>query len=215
MKVKFFRKNGEESGVREIPLLSDAVLRPNMDGLKIALVAYQNNFRQGNAQAKNRAEVSGSGKKPYRQKGTGLARHGEKRSPIWSGGGVTFGPRKRDYCVKINRKLRRLALLQSLSLSAQEDSLAVVERFETSTKKTKDFVTLLKKFGDPQDPILLVDEVFEPDVVLVARNIPHVFMVNVRSLSAWEVVCSKRLIVTERGMEALANRLTSGLKGGS
>jgi large subunit ribosomal protein L4 len=207
MRVKFFRKDGEEGGAREIAQLSETLLQKGLGGLRNALVAYQNNFRQGNAQAKTRAEVSGSGTKPYRQKGTGLARHGEKRSPIWSGGGVTFGPRKRNYYVKINRKLRRQALIQGLTLCAQDQSLFLVEQLEAATRKTKNFVAFLEKFGIRRDPVLLVDETFNPDVILAARNIPHVFMVDARSLSAWEVACSKKLIITERGMEVLMGRL--------
>lgn len=172
------------------------------------VVAYQRNARQGDAQAKTRAEVSGSGKKPYRQKGTGNARHGEKRSPIWSGGGVTFGPRRRDYTVKINRKVRLLALARGLANLATEGALLLVEAFpEPETPKTKDFLRTLRRMHGDGGPTLLVDEPFSETTALSARNLPQVFLAEARTLNAWDVARCSKLFVTERAMAALLARL--------
>ncbi|MDR3316530.1 MAG: 50S ribosomal protein L4 [Puniceicoccales bacterium] len=205
MEVHVFKEDGSSGSPWQLDLPdcnSPATLRN-------ALVAYQNNFRQGDAQAKTRAEVSGSGKKPYRQKGTGMARHGEKRSPIWSGGGVTFGPRRRDYTVKINKKQRRLALSNGLSLRAKDGSLFLIENLRLDTPKTKNFLALLRKMEIDGGSVLMVDDAFEDNVILAARNIPTVFMVEARTLSALDAFQCDRIILSKRAMDVVLSRIAA------
>jgi large subunit ribosomal protein L4 len=209
MELKFFKSDGSSGGVREVDLPTREG-NGGMVALRNVLVAYQNNFRQGDAQAKTRAEVSGSGKKPYRQKGTGMARHGERRSPIWSGGGVTFGPRRRDYSVKINKKLRRVALGRSFAMRAEEGSLTLVDRFSLERPKTKEFMCVLEKIvSTGADMVLLVDREFEQNVIMAARNIPHVHMVEARTLTAWEMCCCKKIVISESAMEVVLARIAA------
>jgi large subunit ribosomal protein L4 len=207
MDLHCFRSDGEKVGMRSIPL-------PRFDGdaglstFHRVVVAYQRNARQGDAQAKTRAEVSGSGKKPYRQKGTGNARHGEKRSPIWTGGGVTFGPRKRDYGIKINRRVRLLALARGLVHLATEGALCLVESFAAPDRpRTKDFLQALRRIQGDGRCVLLVDEPFEETTVLSARNLPQVLLSRACTLNAWDVACCSRLLVTERAMAVLLTRM--------
>jgi large subunit ribosomal protein L4 len=185
---------------------------PDLDGekgvvaLKQYLIAVGANMRQGNACAKNRGEVSGSGKKPYRQKGTGFARHGSKRSPIWSGGGVVFGPKPRDYSQKINRKVKLLALLRALSDKARDGNLCVIEKLSFGEPKTKLLSRmLLPTFGCQS--VLFVDDDFDYNFVLAGRNIENVFMVDSASLSALDVVRCKNVVISECAMRSIRRHL--------
>jgi large subunit ribosomal protein L4 len=207
MELLCFESDGSASGSREVPwpIFDDS---KNATTFRNVVVAYQNNARQGDAQAKTRAEVSGSGKKPYRQKGTGMARHGERRSPIWVGGGVTFGPRKRDYSTKINRRMRRSALLFGLSFHANAGSLLVLKNFPIDmSPKTRGFSKLLETLAvDGDASILLVDEPFDHHVVLAARNIPNVFFSEAHAMNALDLAYCKKVIVSERAIDALLLR---------
>ncbi|MDR1595552.1 MAG: 50S ribosomal protein L4 [Puniceicoccales bacterium] len=174
--------------------------------LKQYLVAFAANLRQGNACAKDRGDVSGSGKKPYRQKGTGMARHGSKRSPIWSGGGVVFGPKPRDYSQKINKQIKRLALFRALSDKAKDGNLFAVDQLAVEEPKAKKLNSKLEKTFDGGS-ILFVDKVFDGNFVLAARNIVRVFMVDAQSLNAFDVVRHKNIVVSNSAMKDMVSRL--------
>jgi large subunit ribosomal protein L4 len=175
--------------------------------LKQCLVGFMANLRQGNACAKDRGDVSGSGKKPYRQKGTGMARQGSKRSPIWAGGGVVFGPRPRDYSQKINKKIKCLALLRALTDKANEGNLFVVDELTFGEPKTKAFSLMLKR-AFSHESVLFVDENFEETFVLAAGNIGRVFMVDSQSLNAFDVVRYQNVVMSRSAVSVVASRLS-------
>ncbi|MDR1413914.1 MAG: 50S ribosomal protein L4 [Puniceicoccales bacterium] len=175
--------------------------------LKQYLVAFSANLRQGNACAKDRGDVAGSGKKPHRQKGTGMARHGSKRSPIWAGGGVVFGPKPRDYSQKINKKIRRLALQRALNDKIAENSLCAVDKLTAAEPRTKIFNAQLKEAFGPGS-ILFVDDVFEENFVLASRNIGRVFMIDSHSLNAFDIVRHKNVVISDSAMKTVAVRIS-------
>ncbi|MDR1401360.1 MAG: 50S ribosomal protein L4 [Puniceicoccales bacterium] len=179
--------------------------------LKQYLVAFTANLRQGNACAKDRGDVAGSGKKPYRQKGTGMARHGSKRSPIWAGGGVVFGPKPRDYSQKINRKIKYLALQRALNDKIAEDSLHIVDKLTAAGPKTKIFSAQLEKAFD-HGSVLFVDDTFDENFILASRNIGRVFMVDSHSLNAFDVVRHENIVISGSAVKTVAARMLAGEK---
>lgn len=204
-KLKVYSSDGTSFNEKEFNLPTyegDKGLR----SLKDCIVAFQANMRQGNACAKMRGEVSGTGKKPWRQKGTGMARHGSKRSPIWVGGGVAHGPRPRDYTQKINKKVKRLGLGRALFDCVSEGALSIIQSFQIAEPKTKLFNNLISKIR-PTGSVLIVDEFFKDDILLSARNIPRVFIIDADSLNAWDLVRHKTVIITEGGFERLMKRV--------
>jgi large subunit ribosomal protein L4 len=167
-----------------------------------ALVRQLNNARQGTSSCKTRAEVRGGGRKPWRQKGTGRARAGSSRSPLWRGGGVIFGPKPKDYNLKMNRKERRLAL-RTAFLSRSED-LIVVENFASqfSTPKTKDLLAAMSRWGvGSGDKILLVMDELVENIYLSARNVASLKLVPADGLNVFDILHANKIVVTA---EALA-----------
>ncbi len=162
-----------------------------------ALIRQTNNARQGTASAKTRAEVRGGGRKPWRQKGTGRARAGSIRSPLWRGGGVIFGPKPKDYNLKMNRKERRLALRTAL-MSRIEDTI-VVEEFATNLAqpKTKDFVAALTRWGvEPDSKVLVIVSEVAENIFLSTRNISTVKMISASGLNVYDLLNADRIIAT-------------------
>ncbi|PSN16895.1 50S ribosomal protein L4 [filamentous cyanobacterium CCT1] len=169
-----------------------------------ALVRQMNNARQGTASTKTRAEVRGGGRKPWRQKGTGRARAGSNRSPLWRGGGVIFGPKPRDYSVKMNRKERRLAL--RTVLQSRIDDLVVVEGFEEkfSRPKTRELLNAIDRWGiDPNAKILLVIAERQELVYLSARNIENVKLITAANLNVHDLLNADHLVITSPALEAI------------
>ncbi|MFW6263961.1 MAG: 50S ribosomal protein L4 [Cyanobacteriota bacterium] len=163
-----------------------------------ALVRQMTNARQGTASTKTRAEVRGGGRKPWRQKGTGRARAGSIRSPLWRGGGVIFGPKPRDYNVKMNRKERRLAL--RTALNSRSEDLVVVENFgeQLPQPKTKELVAALKRWGiNPQDDkVLLILPESSENVYLSARNMASLKLVLADSLNVYDILNADKIVAT-------------------
>jgi large subunit ribosomal protein L4 len=168
-----------------------------------ALVRQANNERQGTASAKTRAEVKGGGRKPWKQKGTGRARAGSIRSPLWRGGGVIFGPKPRDYSTKMNRKERRLALRTAFQSRATE--MVVVEDFDTqlTQPKTKELLAALTRWGVAagQKTLLIVADVnASENVYLSARNIPTLKLISAVGLNVFDILNSDHIIVTKSAL---------------
>lgn len=162
-----------------------------------ALVRQLNNARQGTASAKTRSEVSGGGRKPWRQKGTGRARAGSIRSPLWKGGGVIFGPKPRDYSVKMNRKERRLALRTAFQGRAED--LIVVEDFadKLPRPKTKEMVQALTRWGvATEDKVLLIVAEKNEMVYLSARNIGNLKMISANNLNVFDLLNADKIVAT-------------------
>lgn len=205
MKVKLYNQSGEEIGSAE---LSDAIFNIplNYDLVHQAIVTQMANSRKTLAHAKGRGEVRGGGKKPWRQKGTGRARHGSIRSPIWKGGGVTHGPLKEKiYSKKINKKAKRKALLMALSSKARDNQLAVLDRIsldEIKTKKMKDIFDKIsanfvgyKKDKKKQDSILFIQPDSNKDLIRASRNLSFLELVRADSLNVIDVLENKYLVL--------------------
>ncbi|MBD2482634.1 MULTISPECIES: 50S ribosomal protein L4 [Planktothrix] len=162
-----------------------------------ALVRQMANARQGTASTKTRSEVRGGGRKPWRQKGTGRARAGSIRSPLWRGGGVIFGPKPRDYSQKMNRKERQLAL--RTAFQSRVEDLIVVEEFadQFARPKTKDLVSAMTRWGvEPEARVLLVLPEKQPNVYLSGRNIPKLRMCLADSLNVYDVLAADKIVTT-------------------
>ncbi|MDJ0535005.1 MAG: 50S ribosomal protein L4 [Xenococcaceae cyanobacterium MO_207.B15] len=162
-----------------------------------ALVKQMTNARQGTASSKTRAEVRGGGRKPWRQKGTGRARAGSTRSPLWRGGGVIFGPKPRDFNLKMNRKERRLALRTAL-MNRLEDAVVVENFSEQITRpKTKEITSALERWGiDPNDKILLILTDISENIHLSSRNISNLKLLKANSLNVYDLLNANKIVIT-------------------
>ena len=210
MNVPVYGINGEEKGTIE---LKDEVfgIKPNKSVIYYALKAELANKRQGNASTKGRSEVSGSGAKPWRQKGTGRARAGSRRSPIWVGGGIVFGPKPRDYSIKIPKKMKRLSIKSVLSLKAQNEQIKVVEDFKIDSGKTKDFYSVAVGIidEDKRKRVLFIDS--KPDELnkRASKNIPWIIYYDADLLSCKDVYYSTQLVLTESAVKFLNEKYSS------
>ncbi len=202
MKISVYNQKGES--VKEIDLPKGIFdVEVNSDLLHQVVTCQRSNRRQNSAQTKDRSEVSGGGKKPWRQKGTGRARHGSNRSPIWIGGGVTFGPsNERNYKKKINKKEKRSALLMSLSSKASENLVVLTENIELKEPKTKE-LSFLKNLPCKDGTTLLVTDKNNQEIFLSARNIPNLKVVEARNLTALDVLSVKHLLLFENSLESV------------
>jgi large subunit ribosomal protein L4 len=183
--------------------LSDYVfgIEPHQQALYDVVNAQRAAMRQGTHDVKNRGEVSGGGRKPWRQKGTGRARQGSTRSPQWRKGGVVFGPTPRSYAVKMNQKVRQLALRSALSYHATNGGLKIVDALNIEQPKTKLFQEMLKGLG-VEGKTLIVAKTFSDNEVLAARNIPTVAFSTVNHVSVYDILNCKNLVLTKDAVEA-------------
>ena len=199
-KVSVLNMEGSEVGTIE---LSDAVfgVEVNEHLVHMAVVNQLANKRQGTQKAKTRSEVSGGGRKPWRQKGTGHARQGSTRSPQWTGGGVVFAPKPRDYSVKMNKKEKQLAMKSALSAKLAEDKLVVVDKIELEEVKTSVFAKILANLKAPKSLVVTKDK--NDKVVLSANNIPTVKTTATNSLSVYDILKYDKLVLTKDAVAAI------------
>lgn len=200
-KVNVLNLNGEK--VKDLTL-KDSVwnVEVNESVMHDAIVFTQASLRQGTASTKTRSEVSGGGRKPYKQKGTGNARQGSTRSPQWPGGGIVFGPKPRKYDKKQNRKERRLAIKSALTSKLQDKELIVVENLELSSNKTKEFNNMLKNLKvDRKALVVYTDE--NNNLCLSARNNGKVAVMEVSELNVLDLVSVDYLIIEESSVKKL------------
>ena len=167
----------------------------------LAVVSQLANSRQGTQSAKTRSEVSGGGRKPWRQKGTGHARQGSTRSPQWTGGGVVFAPKPRDYSFKMNKKEKRIALLSALSSKVADNKIVVLDAFNLDEVKTKKFAEVMSNLK--VDKALVVIEGENKNVVLSGRNIPTVKVSATNEINTYDVLKYETLVVTKAAVEKL------------
>ena len=195
--VSVLNMEGKEVGTIE---LNDAVfgVEVNEHLLHMAVVQHLANRRQGTQKAKTRSEVSGGGKKPWRQKGTGHARQGSTRAPQWTGGGVVFAPTPRDYSFKMNKKEKRGALKSALTARVNENKLIVVDELKLDAIKTKDFVTVMNNIK--ADKALVVLDGENRNVVLSARNIPGVQTAYVNTINVYDILKYSTLVLTKEAV---------------
>jgi large subunit ribosomal protein L4 len=170
------------------------------------VVAYMAAQRHGTAKTKDRGEVSGTGKKPWRQKGTGRARTGSRRTNIFTGGGVTHGPRPRDYAKKVNSKTRQLALRKALSERIKDGEVVVVDNLKLESHKTRDLHAQIEALA-PKGTVLLVTGEADRNLSLAARNIPLVQLVAAEGLNTYEVLKPDVIIISKDGLQKIATRL--------
>ena len=198
--AKVYDMAGKQLGEVE---LAEAVfgIEPNMAAVHAVVKNHLANCRQGTQSALTRAEVSGGGKKPWRQKGTGRARQGSTRSPQWTHGGIVFAPKPRSYRYALNKKLKRLALKSVLSDKAQNGNIAVIEGLEIAEPKTKTMVNLLGAI-DAGKSVVITDGV-KNGVVLSARNIPGVVTTPANILSVYDLVNAKTLVIDKAALATI------------
>ena len=195
--------------------VADRLVSPEVFAVKVnthllyeAVKQYRAGARRGTHMTKNRALVSGSGRKPWRQKGTGRARVGEARNPLWRHGGTTFGPMPRDYSYAMPRKARAAALRSALSQRVAEGALKVVEGFPLAAAKTRELVGMLGRLGITGKAVV-VDHRPAAHLVLAGRNIPHVTVVDESHLTVYDVLDCKHLVVSQEALGKLEERLLS------
>ena len=171
------------------------------------VVAYRANRRSGTHSTKTKATVSGSGKKPWRQKGTGNARAGYKQSPVWSGGGVVFGPHPRDYSKKTNKSVKQLALRKAISSRVNAGEVFVIEPITLSKAKTKDLVAALKDGFDKKGSALLVTESLDHNIVLASRNHPRLEATTGDLVNAEQLLRYDKIFITDGALGKISARL--------
>ena len=198
--VSVYNIEGKEGGSIE---LNDAVfgVEVNEHLVHMAVVNQLANNRQGTQSAKTRSEVSGGGRKPWRQKGTGHARQGSTRAPQWTGGGIVFAPKPRDYSFKMNKKEKRIALLSALSSKAAESKIVVLDEFKLDEIKTKKFVEVMNNLKVENALVVLEGE--NKNVVLSGRNIPSVKVTATNEINTYDVLKYTTLVVTKAAVEKL------------
>ena len=194
-KVSVLSQTGASVGEIE---LNDAIfgIEPNEAVLFDAVVAQRASLRQGNHKVKNRSEVAGGGRKPWRQKGTGRARQGSIRSPQWRGGGIVFGPTPRSYAYKLPKKVRRLALKSALSTKVLEQNLVVLDALTFDAPKTKDFKAVLAALEINKKALFVTAEINE-NVILSARNIPGVTVLTAEGINVLDLLGHDKVVFTQ------------------
>ena len=195
--VSVFNMQGKEVGKMD---LNDAVfgVEVNENLVHMAVVAQLANMRQGTQKAKTRSEVSGGGRKPWRQKGTGHARQGSIRAPQWTGGGVVFAPVPRDYSMSMNKKEKRAALKSALTSRVEAGKLIVLDELKLDAIKTKAFAEVLEALNLKKALVILDEN--DKNVVLSARNIPDVKTIQVNTLNVYDVMKYSTVVVTKKAV---------------
>ena len=181
--------------------------RVNTSLIHQASVMYHASQRQGNASTKERSSVSGGGKKPFRQKGTGRARAGSIRSPLWRGGGIVFGPHPRDFGYSVPKKIRIGALREIINAKHASKDLLCIDRFEVASSKTKDFAKILKFLKIKEKTLALVDKT-DSDIIKVSRNIPFFTLKRIEDVNAFDILKNKKIIITKAALKSLLKRIS-------
>lgn len=207
-KLELLNLNGEK--VKDIKLNDNVFgITPNDIAISDAVVLYNASNRQGTHSTKTRAEVSGGGRKPWRQKGTGNARQGSIRAVQWRKGGIAFGPKPRDYSKKQNRKVRRLALKSALTYKATDNELILIDSIKFETNKTKEMVNFLNKLELTNVKTLLVVSELDENVCLASRNLGNIKIVLPEEVNTYDVVNADKMVLTEEALKKLEEVLTN------
>ena len=199
-KVVLYNQSGSQVGELE---LSNNVfgVEDNQQAIYDTVVAERAAMRQGTQKAKTRSEVSGGGRKPWRQKGTGRARQGSIRAPQWTGGGVVFAPKPRDYSMKMNKREKQIAIKSALTSKVQDSKLIVVDEFKLDEIKTSKFAQILDNLKAPKALVVTKDK--DEKVVLSARNIPTVKTTMTNSINVYDILKYDSLVITKDAVAAI------------
>jgi large subunit ribosomal protein L4 len=208
MELSVLNIKGEDTG-RKIAL-SDAVFgaEPNQHAMYLDVKQYLANQRQGTHKSKERNEVAGSTKKIKKQKGTGGARAGSIKSPVFVGGGRVFGPKPRNYSFKLNKKLKTVARVSALSLLAKDNKVALVESFSLETPKTKDFIAILNNIKSTGKTLFVIPAAND-NIVLSGRNIPKVKVATAADLNTYDLLNAERVVLVEESVNIIENLLSN------
>ena len=207
-KVQLLNVNGEK--VKDIKLNDNVFgITPNDIVLHDAIVLSMANSRQGTHSTKTRAEVSGGGRKPWRQKGTGNARQGSIRATQWRGGGIVFGPTPRDYSKKQNKKERRLALKSALSYKVIDKELIIVDDIKFETSKTKEMMNFLKTLNIVNEKVLIVLTELDENICLSSRNMGNVKVIRTDEVNTLDVVTADKMVITASALNKLQEALSN------
>ena len=209
MKLTVFSSDGKTSSEQEFATLPTFEGDKGLQAVKEVIVAINANNRQGTHSTKTRGEVRGGGKKPWRQKGTGRARAGSIRSPLWVGGGVVFGPKPRDYSKKINAKVKQLAFSRALFDRASAGEIAVIEQFDPKVAKTKVVNQVVTRIA-PKGRVLLVDAPFAAGTAQASRNIERVTLQDAAKLNTLDLAQYAKIIVSSKALETILARINGG-----
>jgi large subunit ribosomal protein L4 len=203
MKISLYNKKGKTDKKKSLPNeIFD--LQINTDLIYQVVTCQQSNRRQNSAHSKDRSEKRGGGKKPWRQKGTGRARHGSRRSPIWRGGGVTFGPKPRDFSFKINKKVRKQALAMAMSARLQEGNLLVLDDITMDAIKTKDFVNIMSILDVDNGLIVVAGQ--NDNLEKSSRNVNGFKILPAEGLNVYDILLHKKLVLVQPVIESLEKR---------
>jgi large subunit ribosomal protein L4 len=206
MKIAIKNIAGKDQGELEVkfPLIEDG---KGTQAVHDAVTAYRAGQRSGTASTKNAGEVAGTNKKPWRQKGTGRARAGSFQSPLWVGGGVTFGPRPRDFSKKISKKTRSLALRKALSERLKAGDVVVVDDLKLESHKTKEFISVISAL-ELKGTTLVISSGIDKNLTLASRNLEKVALATSDSLNTYDVLRPDKLLFTKSAFEKVSDRLT-------
>ena len=183
----------------------DVELNPSV--IRQAVLAELTNLRQGTHSTKNRSAVRGGGKKPFKQKGRGVARAGTIRSPLWKGGGVVFGPEPHGYSHKMPKKMSKLARKSVISKRIKDGEVVILDTIDIESKKTSNFISFLKDIKVNQKKTLILVDSFQENLVLASRNIRNVFIENARSVSVYDLLDSEIILIDKVGVKILSEVL--------
>ena len=201
LKVAVYNQEGKQVKDTELNELVFGI-EPNNQAIFDMVLLQRASWRQGTHKVKNRTEVRGGGRKPWRQKGTGRARQGSIRAPQWRGGVVVFGPTPRSYTFKLNRKVRQLALKSALSQKVIDNEMTVLDTITLNAPKTKDMIKVLENLEANRKTLIVMDEVNE-NVTLSARNIPGVKVIDSKGLNVYDILDCTKLVITEGAIKAV------------
>tara|TARA_Y100000591_G_C21840827_1_gene705518 strand:+ start:978 stop:1601 length:624 start_codon:yes stop_codon:yes gene_type:complete len=206
--MKIDVKNSSGKVVESIKLDSKIFsVEGNYSVVRQAVLSELSNLRQGTHSSKNRSAVRGGGKKPWKQKGRGVARAGTIRSPLWKGGGVVFGPEPHGYSKKLPKKMSRLARKSVLSKKLHDGELIVIDSIKIDSKKTSDFINFMKSIDIINKKTLILVDSFQENLILSSRNIRNVFVENVKSVSVYDLLDSEIILVDKIGIDAISEVL--------
>ena len=200
MKLDILNTNGEK--IKDTNLNKEIFgIEVNDKVLKDAIIVAQSSLRQGTAKTKTRSEVSGGGRKPWKQKGTGRARQGSIRAVQWVGGGIAFGPTPRSYSKKQNRKERRLALKSAWTYKAKEGAITVVDAIKLETPKTKEIINILNNLKLNDTKTMIVVKEYEENLILASRNLQNVALISSDEVNVLDIVNSDVMVMTEKALK--------------